>query len=219
MPNLVYRCPFCGTSHEIAESLIGDRVDCRSCGKPFEVAAPVAMPVQAAEGEKAAFRVVAGEGEVENPVLTVHPVLVRRHPLLCLGLLLVFLAGMAGIVLGLMGGATVPGNVPSNLLMIGGILLVLAAAGYGLIAWLQTRYTRLSVTNRRTVLRRGLLSRRTSEVRHKDVRNLQVKQTTLERLLGVGDLLISSAGQDDIEISVEGLSNPEHVAAVIRDMQ
>jgi uncharacterized membrane protein YdbT with pleckstrin-like domain len=75
------------------------------------------------------------------------------------------------------------------------------------------------VTNRRTVLRRGLLARETSEVRHRDVRNVQVNQTTFERLLGVGDLALSSAGQSDFEIAVKGIPNPNRVADVIRDMQ
>jgi hypothetical protein len=219
MSNLVYRCPHCGASHELAESLIGDRVDCRSCGKPFEAAAPVATPVQSGDGEPASFRVAAGEGEVENPILVVHPVLIRKHPLRFLGVAIVLLAGIACIIAGLAGGAAAPGNAPPGLLLIAGAILTGLAATYWLVAWIETRFTSLSITNRRSVLRKGLFSRETSEVRHRDVRNLQVEQSAIERLLNVGDLAISSAGQDDLEIAVAGIPDPTRVAAVIRDMQ
>ncbi|MDQ3333471.1 MAG: PH domain-containing protein, partial [Planctomycetota bacterium] len=90
---------------------------------------------------------------------------------------------------------------------------------YWLVWWAQTRFTMLTITSRRSTLRRGLIARETSEVQHRDVRNLQINQTTLERLLGVGDIAISSAGQDGLEIHVEGIPHPEKVAAVVRDMQ
>lgn len=219
MSTLVYRCPHCGAAHEIAEALIGDRVDCRECGRPFEAAAPVATPVQAEAGAPAAHRVAAGEGEVENTILEVHPVLIRKHPLRFIGVLLALTVGIVCIVLGAVGGAVVPGNAPPQLLLICGVILAGMAALYWFVSWIETRFTQLKITNRRSVLRKGLFSRETSEVRHRDVRNLQVDQSTFERLLGVGDLAISSAGQDDLEIAVQGVPDPEHIAAVIRDMQ
>jgi len=219
MSNLVYRCPHCGAAHEIDEALIGDRVDCRECGRPFEAAAPVATPVPAGEGDTAKYRVAAGEGEVEDTVLEVHPVLVRKHPLRFVAVIVALLAGLAGIILGAIGGAALPGNAPPQLMLICGVILAGLAGMYWLVAWLETRFTQLTITNRRTVLRKGLLARETSEVRHRDVRNLQVNQTTLERLLGVGDLAISSAGQDDLEISIEGVPDPARIAAIVRDMQ
>jgi Bacterial PH domain len=219
MAQLVYRCPHCGAAHEIDEALIGDRVDCRQCGKPFEAAAPVATPVQATPGEATSFRVAAGEGEVEDTLLEVHPAMARKHPFRFLVILLALVAGLFSLVLGLTGNALFFANPPSTLLTIGGLVLAGAAAVAWLGWWIQTRFTQLRITNRRSVLQRGLIARETSEVRHRDVRNLQVNQTTLERLLGVGDLAISSAGQDDLEIAVQGIPNPAKVASVIRDMQ
>lgn len=219
MALLVYRCPHCGASHEVEEALIGDRVTCRQCGKPFEAAAPVAKPVEVGPGEKASFRVAAGEGEVENTVLQVHPAVFRKHPLRFLALWVAILAGAAAVVAGLIGGVAIPGNPPATVLIVGGLILAGVAGVFWLGWWGGTRFTTLTVTNRRTTLQRGLFARKTSEVRHQDVRNLQVNQKTMERLLGVGDLAISSAGQDDLEIAVQGIPNPNHVANVIRDMQ
>jgi predicted Zn finger-like uncharacterized protein len=219
MAELVYHCPHCGASHQIDESLIGDRVTCRKCGRPFEAAAPVAQPVAAAPGETAAFRVDPGEGEIEETILQVHPALAREHPLRFVGIWLVILVGLGVAGLGLVGKALLPGNLPQSVFVIGGLVLAGLAALAWFVWWTRSRFTTLKVTNRRTVLRRGLLARETTEVRHRDVRNIQVNQGTLDRLLGVGDLAISSAGQDDLEIAVRGVPNPEKIAAVIRDMQ
>lgn len=219
MSTLVYRCPHCGASHDIDEALIGDRVDCRDCGKPFEAAAPVATPVQAEAGEPAEHHVSAGEGEIEDTILEVHPVLLRKHPVRFAGLLLAMVAGLAGVAAGVFGDAAAPGDVPPALLIISGTILASLAVAYWLVLWIETRLTTLVVTNRRSILRKGLISRETSEVRHRDVRNLQIEQSTLERLLGVGDLAISSAGQDDLEIQIEGIPDPARVSTIIRDMQ
>jgi len=219
MATLTYRCPHCGASHEVDEALVGDRVDCRKCGRPFEAAMPVARP---SEGEATAapeFRVAAGEGEVEDTILQTHPAMLRKHPGRVLGLLIVLAAGTAAIVLGAVGGVAVPGNAPPLVLLASGAVIAGLAALYWLAWWVQTRFTTLTITNRRTILRRGLIARDTSEVRHRDVRNLQINQTTLERMLGVGDVSISSAGQDDLEIRIEGIPKPEKVASIVRDMQ
>lgn len=221
MSTLTYRCPHCGATHEIEESLVGDRVDCRKCGKPFEASMPVARPVESGDNDAVTpeYKVKAGEGEIEDEVLKVHPAMLRVHPLRLFGIGLLLLAGVAVIVMALLGNLALPGGAPPMVLLVSGLVLVAVAGGYLLTWWLQTRYTTLTVTNRRTTLRRGLFSRETTEVRHRDIRNLQVDQTTAERLFGVGDIAISSSGQDDLEIVIQGIPHPEKVAAIIRDMQ
>jgi hypothetical protein len=220
MALLVYRCPHCGASHEVEQSLIGDQVTCRQCGRPFEAAAPVAKPVEVAEGETAKFRVEAGEGEIENTLHQLHPAMARKYPFRFLGLVVLIGAGAFLVVAGAAGWSLVPGGgVASSVLIVGGLILAGAGVLGWLVWWAKSRFTTLTVTNRRTVLRRGLLARETSEVRHRDVRNVQVNQTTFERLLGVGDLALSSAGQADFEIAIKGIPNPNRVADVIRDMQ
>jgi hypothetical protein len=55
------------------------------------------------------------------------------------------------------------------------ILLCFAMIGFIplIIWWLQTRGTTLTVTNKKTILRKGILSKTTTEVRHQDVRNIR----------------------------------------------
>ena len=81
--------------------------------------------------------------------------------------------------------------------------------------WLRCLGTRLVVTDRRTVLRRGIPGKSTNEVMHIHVRNIRIRQSLIQRLTRVGEIGISSSGQADIEIFVEGIPNPYEVKSVI----
>ncbi len=99
------------------------------------------------------------------------------------------------------------------------LTLVLCLVGVGipiLIVWyVRSRATELIVTNLRTSLHRGWLSRSITEVWHSDVRNVQLDQTLLQRLLGTGRIAVSSAGQAGIEIDVNGLPDPYEIKTLI----
>ncbi len=99
------------------------------------------------------------------------------------------------------------------------VCLLLCVVGVGvvllLIWWLQVHGTTLIVTDDQTTLRTGLLSKNTSDVFHENVRNIQVKQTFFQRLMGVGYIGISSAGQSEVEIEVHGIPDPDHVKEII----
>ncbi len=94
--------------------------------------------------------------------------------------------------------------------------LVLVGLFMYLYEWLRCRATRLIVTTERTTLRTGIVSRQTNEVRHSDLRNVQVRQTAFERMVGVGEVELSSAGQSNVEIAVGGLPDPAGIAELIR---
>ena len=69
------------------------------------------------------------------------------------------------------------------------------------------------------IFTRGVINRRTSEVQHDDIRNIQVQQNLVERLVGAGTIAISSAGQDDMEIVARGIAHPQRVIETIRTHQ
>ncbi len=81
--------------------------------------------------------------------------------------------------------------------------------------WLQVKAIELTITDKRTSLRKGIFSKETTDVFHDDVRNVQLKQTFLNRLLDVGYLGVSSAGQGGVEIEVGGVPDPDGVQALI----
>ena len=96
---------------------------------------------------------------------------------------------------------------------------LLSLIGVGLVIflvwWLRCKGTQLTVTNERTRLRKGLLSRSIVEVWHQDVRHVQLNQSFFQRVFGVGTLGISSAGDSGLEIEVAGIPDPEGVKNLI----
>lgn len=59
--------------------------------------------------------------------------------------------------------------------------------------------------------RHGLVARRISSIRVEDVRNINVKQSILQRLLGIGDVEFSSAASADAEVVFDEVANPLRV--------
>lgn len=98
-------------------------------------------------------------------------------------------------------------------------ILLIAALGLGLVLllvwWIDSLGTTLTVTNDQTTLRKGILSKHTNDVFHRNVRNIQVRQSFLQRIFNVGWVGISSAGQSGLEIEVSGIHNPDRVKEII----
>jgi uncharacterized membrane protein YdbT with pleckstrin-like domain len=99
------------------------------------------------------------------------------------------------------------------------LVLLLSIVGVGvpvLVVWFfRCRSTELTVTDMRTRLHRGWLSRSITEVWHRDVRNVQLEQTFSQRLFNVGRIGISSAAHSGIEIDVAGMQNPDKIKSLI----
>jgi uncharacterized membrane protein YdbT with pleckstrin-like domain len=85
--------------------------------------------------------------------------------------------------------------------------------------WLKCFTTQLIVTTKIITLRSGIVSKNTTEIKHSDVRNLQVKQSMEQRIFGVGKISISSAGQSDMEIVISGIRKPQQVVKQLRELQ
>ncbi len=98
-------------------------------------------------------------------------------------------------------------------------VLLIAAFGVGLVLlliwWLRVQGTTLVVTDDQTTLRTGLLSKNTSDVFHENVRNIIVRQSFFQRMMGVGYVGVSSAGQAGVEVEVNGIPDPDRVKQII----
>ena len=222
---VTYKCPHCGATSSVSEVLMGETIDCRRCHKPFELGVPVAQPVPGGAAGEADFTVDAGGGDTEEVVFVTHPAAFRNRPGKTLLAGLAVAAGALLALAGLLGGLglallePVTAAVGGTVAAAAGGVLALVGAGFLFTWWLKSRYETLTVTSRRTTYRWGLISRDTTEVLHEDVANLQVEQGGLSRLLGVGDLFISSAAQDGLEIRALGVPHPEKPAGIVRDLQ
>ena len=96
-------------------------------------------------------------------------------------------------------------------------ILVPLLIGLGVVCvwWLKIKGTTLTVTTERTSCRRGILSKAITEVWHQDIRNVQLNQSFLQRILDVGKIGISSAAQSGLEISVAGIPRPDEIKQLI----
>ena len=220
-----YKCPHCGATSSVSEVLMGEQIDCRTCHKPFVLGVPVAQPLRDGTIGTPDHVVDAGGGDTEETVLVTHPAAFRNRPGKTLLAILAIALGVAVVIAGLAGGlglgliepvtAAVGGTVVAA---VGGVLIAggLIAMGIWLI---KSRVETLTVTSDRTTYRWGIVQRDTTEIRHDDVRNLQVEQSGADRLFGVGNLFLSSSGQDGLEIRAYGVPHPEKTADVVRDLQ
>ncbi len=107
----------------------------------------------------------------------------------------------------------------SPILFILSVILILVY-GVGLlfllILYISTKATELTITEKEIILRRGLLSKSTNEVQLTDIKNIQIEQSFLQRIVKVGSLSISSAGTGHIEIVASGFKNPEGLKRMIK---
>lgn len=227
MQVLTAQCPYC--QHEVDSTIehLDGPVVCPSCEKPFEMEMPTAVVTSVHEiDEKAARHTKMASEPAERTLVEVHPVVFRARPIASILFIVVGLAAAALIILAVtgmslagysFGGTMVLGPASIVVWLSAAALLVIAGmVGY----WtLLSRFTTLTVTDDRTIYREGIVSRDTSEVQHDDVRNIQLDQTFMQRLLNVGGIGISSSGQDDLEVVAKGLPHPKQIIDLIRENQ
>ena len=65
----------------------------------------------------------------------------------------------------------------------------------------------------------GVLARHVHSIRVEDLRNVNVRQSVMQRLLGVGDVEFSSAAAADVEVVFFGVADPMRVKELVRQLQ
>lgn len=85
------------------------------------------------------------------------------------------------------------------------------------VAWFKRASVRLRLYPRRVVVERGILSKETKEVFVSDVRTVDTQQGFLQRIFGIGDLKIATAGTSGYEDVIEGLPKPKELKRKIMD--
>ncbi len=81
--------------------------------------------------------------------------------------------------------------------------------------WLRARSRELVVTRSRVRKRSGIVANRTTELAHRNIRNVQIEQGPIHRLMGCGTLRLSSSGQSGIELTMRDLEDPEGIRDLI----
>lgn len=74
------------------------------------------------------------------------------------------------------------------------LLVVVIGLGFLIAAWIRVRATEIAITNRRVIVKRGIVQRHTVEINLDKVEALKVEQSFGGRFLNYGTIFISGAG-------------------------
>jgi uncharacterized membrane protein YdbT with pleckstrin-like domain len=89
---------------------------------------------------------------------------------------------------------------------VGFVLFLLGLLG---LTMLYRRYSRrFVITDHVIESHYGIISRNVRSVRVRDLRNINVRQSLMERILGIGNIDFSSSAGSDIEVSFQGIRGP-----------
>ncbi len=218
---IVYRCRFCKRPLEVDDDLAGKQAACPHCRQIGEVPThstredgiPIARPAGGtshfdAEDDRAAARGLPPDSGPEEHVLTVHPAPLRAQPMHAIAILILIL-----------GGLTIAACAALAVLTSPFAFLGLAATVAGALWWashaIAARSISLVITNKRTTERRGWLRKATKEILHNKVQDIQVTQSFPQRMVGVGTIGISNAGESGVEIEVHNIPNPHRIRETI----
>ena len=216
-----FRCDKCDTLIELDDEQAGTKHECLSCGdinrvpssseeapdsrRTHGAARDPKPPGSEDRARKAGYPPDFGP---EKRVFKVRRCWFRSRPFRFVFALIVLVAALVAILwveFGSRGRAW-------HLLFVPGALVPL---GFIVWWWIDRLGAAFEVTTKRTIMHRGFFSKATSEVVHDNIRNIQVTQSLVQRVMGVGRIGISSAGQDGIEISVNHIKHPKKLREII----
>jgi uncharacterized membrane protein YdbT with pleckstrin-like domain len=122
-------------------------------------------------------------------------------------------AAVAAIVAWYLGASQIDGGfmewLPKGLAVV--VALTLVWVGWEYLQW---RFTNFAITNARVIYQEGLISKKGVEIPLERVNNVNFNQTIIERILGAGDLLIESGGQDGQQRFTD-IKRPQEVKKIL----
>ena len=132
---------------------------------------------------------------------------------LALAGVIVLLGGAFEVILAQVAGGSLPW--PIAYAPLGVALIGIGVAVWTYVDWLRLVYV---LTDEELYVKRGLVSRDVRQVRLDRVQNTAYDQTTVERLLGYGDVRIYTAGTGTEDIVFESVPRPELVKNVLTEL-
>ena len=109
----------------------------------------------------------------------------------------------------------------SKIPMIIWIILALPTVGitllFALYEWLKLRSLEQGTTNKRVILKSGIISRKTEEMRIGSIETVEIQQGILGRMFGFGSVKVSGRGISDVVFSK--IDNPMAVKKSIENIE
>ena len=97
--------------------------------------------------------------------------------------------------------------------------LILAAVLLALWVHFDRVQRRYTITEHRVIVEYGVISRRSNEIRLRDVRSINLARSGLPGMLGVGRLEFSSAATDDADVIFWNVPEAEKLRDLVRSLQ
>lgn len=202
-------CDNCSKQIDATDDMAGQKIKCPACGDVNVIPLPSKRGEAQPRPDRAAAAGLPAADAPESTVLLVRRAAFRAKPGRFLLLVLILLAAAAGAIFAL------TRTPPNNGLAISAGVVALASLLI-LFGWWFTKIGEvMEITNKRTIEKTGILSKRTNEVMHRDIRSIQIEQTFGERILNVGKIVISSAAEEDSEIIATDMPAPKRMRDVI----
>jgi uncharacterized membrane protein YdbT with pleckstrin-like domain len=112
----------------------------------------------------------------------------------------------------------VANNRPAFKLALIAFVVTVVAARAVKLAWhvLVLRSHRYRVSNQRIVLESGVFSKQIDEIDMRTVEDIEFKQRFLQRLLGIGEILIVGSDRTEGRVRLLGVEKPREVREMIR---
>jgi len=88
-----------------------------------------------------------------------------------------------------------------------------------LYGFIKSRVFTYLVKRESVMSRKGILRRYTTEVRIRDIRGISVRQSLLQRVMGIGEVGFSSAAGDAEEVVFRGVRDPEKIKLLVQEQQ
>lgn len=103
------------------------------------------------------------------------------------------------------------GAVWFSLISVIGIIVTLLGG------WLRRQTVRYLVTDRRIMIRQGVISKNERTTHLERVQNVSMRQGVIERLLGIGDVDWDTAGtsENDADFTFYGIDDPSHLVHLV----
>jgi uncharacterized membrane protein YdbT with pleckstrin-like domain len=123
----------------------------------------------------------------------------------------VLAAVLIGAIAGLIS-ALVDGHVQVTWVIVAVLIVFVVNVGIGVVRRLQTTYT---VTTERLTIERGLMTRELHETRLERVQNVNLRQSLLDRALGVGTVAFDTAGGAAYDFAFAGVAEPKRLTRTV----
>ena len=85
-----------------------------------------------------------------------------------------------------------------------------------LVAWVRVSSTKYRITTQRLFKRTGLIARNEEEIELFRIRDVKLNQGIIQRLFGIGNVVVVSSDATSPLLLIKGVSEPENVKETLR---